>query len=366
MLKLFLSEKGSNVITCPLCERELIPAYRGPEGLEVGYWHDFDPGEVRTGLMVCGDFNCEYEEPAEFATEREDAVPVSLRQTLSQFEEENNSLMPIAVARDIAAQLERVYSNTRREKLRSAIEYYRMIIDDREERISSWIEAAGTELVVEFRCEEGDKKGRMRSYDEEHIVLELETGSQETIRRDDITWERIIYPSKPTRSRKDGEGFFILCLNHQFVVVQGYHLEYSGPRGRNRFTAYVREQKAAEALHMERIGENVWQGIFSLDEVERCYWRRSRVKIQGHWFEELGGDGHGIIRVETKDPELAKLLDLEPSYALVYLEFGCSEGEVVSYGGYFPETAIEDRIWYEVPMELEDDEFEEWFDGSNV
>ncbi len=360
MIPIYLSDKGWNTLVCPVCERELIPAYECEEGLEVGYWHDFDPGTVRQGLLVCGDFNCEYQEPVTFAAERVDAVPFSLTQTLSLWEMEYGVWYTAQEARETAEELEQVYAETQRAKLRCAAQYFRQMADDRIERINEWIAAAGREYSVSFQSSAGEHQGRIQGHDEEAILLQAEDGQVVSVPKAEITEERILYPPKRKPRERKGGGYFVMIENRCYAVVEGFHLRFGDRQEDGRYSATTTDPAAAKALQMERVSDDLWRGYFDKVEIQRYYYRHNQVKIKGHWLEQTGRvSGSQMVHVQTQDPEVAQALDMDPIYALVFHEFGTQEGDVSHYAGAFPLSAVEATSWYEEIRPLPDEEEEE-------
>lgn len=348
MLPIYLTDKGWNTLVCPVCERELIPAFEGPEGLEVAYWYDFKPGDIRIGFLVCGDFNCDYQEPILFARERTDAVPVSLGQTLTLFEMESGVWMTAAEAAEMAGEIERVYQCTGRGKLRCAAQYFRQIAEDRLERINEWVKAAGTEHLVSFHAVSGEHQGRLHGVQAESILLQAGDGQVISIRKADISQERILYPPKRRPRGRHDTLTVVMLENHFYIVVEGFHLRYGERQDDGRYSATTNDPAAARALAMLQVSEDLWRGLFDQDEVQRFYYRHNQVRIRGHWLENMGKTHSGhAVQVQTTDPDVARTLELEPVYALVFHEFGTQDGDIVGYSGAFPISAIEASSWYE-------------------
>lgn len=353
VLRLFLSDTGWNTLSCPKCDRELVPAYETEDGLEVAYWRDFDPGETQTGLLVCGEFNCDYEEPVIFSQDRADSVVISLEETLNLFELENTTWISAREAQDLAEQMEEVLEATGRGKLKCGSEYYRQIADDRLERIEAWLAAAGTQHKVSVTTEEGEQEGRLRSGDGEAVLLEKADGQLLSIAKLDIVQERILYPRKPRPPRKrQSKGFYLVKGSHYFVV-EGYHLYYWQREDDGRYSGLTDDPAVAAALRLPKFSDQNYRGIFDKSEIERFYFRRHQVKIRGHWLEDRGrSSDEQYVSASTTDPAVGDELEMGPEYAMVYTDFGTQDGDVVAYSGSFPVSWIEDTSWYEEVQEL--------------
>lgn len=359
MMRLCLTNKGMNVLSCPLCDRELIPAYMTEEGLEVGYWYDFDPPEGTAGLLVCGDFRCEYEEDVIFTKEAVDAVPLCLSDTLTAFEDANWTMGPVADAREMAQELREAYKATGRAKLRQAVEYYEQAYEEHQEHIEKWLVEAADRYPVNFRFEEEEIEGMVTGHDAETFAIRTEDGRELTFRKDAIFWERIIYPRKEHKPGRN-PGMFIVCRNHLRIVVQGYHLEYQHENELGLHVGGSRDPAIAAALNLQQKYPNYWEGLFHTEEIERHYLLRAMVKIQGHWLKEIGRDSdENWVCVSTEDPDVAQALDLHPHYAMDCNEFGCRDGEIVHYSDAFPVAEIEEIAWYEQIMPLPSEMVEE-------
>lgn len=351
MLRLFLTEEGHKSLSCPKCERELLPAFETEDGLEVAYWEGFDPGDLETGILVCGDFNCDYEEPVTFSQDRDDSVVISISETVMLFTMENADWISIDHAEEIAGALEHNFKVSGWPKLKAAAEYYRQIIEERQERIEGFIQAAGTGHKVSVTTEDGEFTGRIASADHEKILLEQEDGQIASVPIRGITREMIFYPRKPKlrRSKKGPENALIPCENNQFFVVEGFHLYYGYREEDGRFTGSTRDPVAAAALGLVQVNDaQYWQGFFTDSEVERFYMRHNFAKVQGCWVEQVGRTMDGkYAYIRTEDPEIAEKLELDPVYAMVYVEYGTQDGEVVGYTGLVPLEEVEETRWEE-------------------
>ncbi len=351
---LYISENGDHVVPCPICEREMLPAYYGEDGLDVGFWTDWDPGDVTEGLLVCGDLNCEHEERVTFTKDRTDAVVISMDRTIDYFIEETCGTMPASAALSFADEVEEVFKATGRAKLHCAAEYYREIAESRLEQVDAWLAEAEDKYDVEFRTDMGEHKGRILSHSEDQFVLVAEDGSIRPFAKADICYEHIDYPRKPVTRRINKKNNFVMVGHVCFIVVEGHHLHYLEGQEDGRFYATTQDPAVGEALRMKKMGACMYEGYFHRDEVERYYIKRNMAKIQGHWLRDHGPTcDHEYHEVETTDPEIAKDLDMPPFYELIWTDFGLREGDKVEgYRDYFPNAAIEETSWYEESQEL--------------
>lgn len=351
MLRLFLSEEGHQSLSCPKCERELLPAYETEDGLEVAYWEGFDPGDVETGILVCGNFSCDHEEPVIFATDRDDSVVISVSETVNRFTMENADWISIDHAEEIAQALEHNFGVSGWLKLKAAAEYYRQIIEERQERIEGFIQAAGNGHKVSVTTEDTEYTGRIHSAESEDILLEQEDGEMASIPIRLITREMIFYPRKPRprRENKEPTNAFVLCQNHQFFVVDGFHLMYGQREDDGRILGSTTDPVAAAALRLVQVNDALYfKGYFIDSEVQRFYWQRNYAKVKGHWVEDNGrttDDKYAYIR--TEDPAIAEELELDPVYAMVWAEYGTQDGDVVAYSGMVPAEEVEETRWVE-------------------
>jgi len=342
VLHLAWTETGTKVLTCPLCERELLPAYEAEGGLVVAYSDDFAAGEGENGFLVCGDFDCSYEEPVQFTARLDDAVVISLSETLSHFELEHGCWCSAEEALQVAEELRAAFVKTGKAKLLPASDYYLEIADRRLARLERWVEAAGVEHWVTFSTEAGEYEGRIKSATDGEILVEARGGEIVRISKMEICEERIQYPRRTVGPPYERGRRFRFCFPEYFMVVEGTPLLYSDYGIDGRIAASTTDPEIAQAMGLVQMADDYYRGYFTPNEIERTYARHEQVLVKGRWVRKTGvSPDDQIFLVQSEDPRTAELLHLSPVFERVFMEFGSIEGDVLHYQGAVPVDAVE-------------------------
>jgi len=342
VLRLAWTENANKVLTCPLCDRELLPAYEMEGSLVVAYSGDFAPNEGQYGLLVCGDFDCNYQEPIQFTRELDDAVVISLSETLSGFELEHGCWCSAEEALHVGDELRSGYIATGRSKLLPASAYYLEIAQRRLARLERWIEAAGTEHWVTFSTGAGEYEGRINTVFPNEILIEARGGALITINKMEVYEERIQYTRRTVGPPYERGRRFRFCFPEYYMVVEGSPLIYRDQGIDGRIAASTTDPAVARSMGLVQMTEEYFCGYFMPNEIERTFARHEQVLVKGRWVRKVGisPDRH-IFLVQSDDPETAELLHLSPIYETVFLEFGSLEGDVIYYQGAVPVNVVE-------------------------
>jgi len=348
VLHLAWTEHATKVLCCPLCERELLPAYEAEGRLVVAYSDEFTVAEGENGLLVCGDFDCNYEEPVQFTMHLDDAVVISLCETLSEFEMEHGCWCSADEALQVAGELRVAFVETRKAKLLPASEYYEEAYKERLARLERWIEAAGTEHWVTFATDAGEYEGRITRATEGEIQIEARGGELITIRTMSIYDERIEYPRRTLGPPYERGRRFRFCFPEYYMVVEGRSLIFRDQGVDGRIVATTRNAEDGLLLGLVPVADEYYRGYFAPDEIERTYARHEQVLVKGHWVRKIGiSPDEEVFLVKSNDPSIAELLHLSPVFACVFMEFGSLEGDVLYYQGAVPVDAVEATSFFD-------------------
>jgi hypothetical protein len=354
-MRLHMSEDTGDALSCPTCDRELWPAYWTEDRLKVGYWVEFAPPDGQEGLLVCGNFECTYEEPVTFVQSPADAVTWNYEWTYMEFYDQSWLGFPQAWLLEHIEYLEHLQAQTGQPKLQCGLALCRQEFEERGQEIERWLVEAAKGYPVTFHAAEETLKGQILGSHDELLILQTPEGEVQVVPKN-LVWQlRIEYPRKERKPAKrpsrDGQLRFPLS-DPRYMVVDGYHLRYGEPTEMGGFyRGRCWDPVVAAALKLREEQPGYWEGAFRAEEIERFYSRNDYVKIKGYWLQELSRNKEPrLVSVRTEDPEVAEALDMEPQYAREANEFGGWDGDVFAYRGYFSIDEIEETRWAEEPL----------------
>lgn len=340
---LHLSAEAGQVLYCPVCNRELLPAYWTDDGLDVAYLYDLEPDDGQAGLLICGDFNCEYEEPVTFATTyKADAVVLSLEETMMAFGGHLDYRITALNALQVAEELEQAFVATGRAQLQSAAEYFRMLAETHQDLVERWLAEAAQGYSVSLEVDDETIEGQVLTTSEDEFVLQLADGQVRVMKKNEVYGPRILYPRKAQKPRKPfSDSRIFLMIGELRIVVNGIHLKYEATNDFGLHMGGTKDPDVAASLGFSEVVPGYWRGVFQAEEIERYYVERTWVKIGAYWLMMRGRSHDDYVWVSTEDPEAARALDMEPAYAMEATEFGGRDGDLVGYRGTFPAALIE-------------------------
>lgn len=359
MLLLHVTPETGEVLFCPKCERELWPAYWHDGELEVGFFEDFDPPDGQQGLLVCGNFECDYEEPVTFVQRSDDAVVWNQDDTHMQFSDQAWWLWPQAWLQQLIDWLKRRIAKTGLPKLHATLELVEDRFEEQGARVERFLAEAEKGYPVEFHAGKQELQGQILGSHDDVLVLQTPGGEIRVIPKQSVWQPHIRYPRKPAgRSKRsqallEDKWFGVTIGESRFLVVGGYHLQYGDATEFGLYRGRCWDPVVAAALNLKERAPGYWEGAFREEEIERFYCRHDYVKIEGYWLEEVGREEEpGIVWARTEDPAIAEALELLPQYKWESEEFGSWEGDVACYWDYFPLESIEESRWEEEVLEL--------------
>lgn len=342
--------------TCPRCGRELLLAYTEGAEFEVITWYCLlgdEPAE--TWWLVCGNFNCDYEEQVELVKKPAGATLYDVDTASHDFGAETgfDELSPTGQL-EMKAWLQYIHAAIPNRKLPSLIDTLQWQYDQHVEQLQEWLPTVPAGRKIEFTHGGNHLAGYLVSFnDKEMVVRDADSDNVGTFPLEQVAFFGPRYfRDEPEEKPADDDGarHFIMIASMERCVVRGHHLHLDSVDRFGRHHVRTWDEAVGLALGMKHLSGTCYEAIYRRDEVEGRYDLRRLVKVAGHWLEWMGRtDRDDITAVKTDDPAVARELGFRAERALWPNEDG-TWPEPTRWYGFVADEQIEEReehpVWY--------------------
>lgn len=296
--------------TCPRCGRELLVGYQEDGEVYIVYDEVLEPGEclaAEAWFLLCGNFECPYEEPVERVFRPAGALIYDLRTALWDFGEATGFFhSEPRVIRELLEYLQNCHGRSPSRKLAAHMAelqfQYEYALQERREWLAGLIPGQRVELTTAA----GRVAGPLLAAGADAITVAGRDGA-------------VLVPLERVQRFGAGEAGagpappVILSPDRERIVVRGHHLAVEEVDRFGRFHASTMAPHAGRDLQMEDLGELGYMGVFLPREVEARYELLHLVRVQGYWLEVMGATAdEQFVAVCTWDPVAAAALSLGP------------------------------------------------------
>lgn len=308
--------------TCPRCGRELLVAFVAEGDMEVLADYCLFGDEVQVAeswYLVCGNFNCLYEEEVEFVREPAGAVLFDMNEAASLFGEETGfGEMCPAGNRELVEELAELYADSGNRKLPSLIDDLQWQSDEHLRQLREWLVRVPAGRTIEIHLDGTRWEGYIVLYSDSHLLLRPKGASEAlAFALEEISFFGPRYfrdePEPEAPEAGTEMAHMIVLSGRERCVVKGHHLHLDQVDRFGRHHCRTWDAAVGQALGMKHLGDTCYQGVFRRTEVQGRYDLRRIVRVAGHWVEWFGPTATGdALAVKTVDPEIARALDLKP------------------------------------------------------
>ncbi len=321
-MRLFLDEReGAGAIPCPDCGKPLLLAAERRGRWVVGFQYlHLRPG--RQAMLVCSDIGCDYREEVQIVDTPDDAVIFSSSNAASFWSwTERSHKLTIGDLHTKLDQLVTLYERTENPKIPSAIRFwrdrYRFTYGSIKHHIKRCMED-GTEVYLTGKglIETGTVKALL----ETAVELEKSDGGGTTLIRLADLHNAACYSRRlfSERVRFDfGDQSDITLGNHtihtpdRFAIVYGLKVAIDSVTSHGLCRVRTDDPQVAKALLLHPTFEHFYTGEVPAAFVERCYKLVRHAYVQGYRlsFISLTRDPN-VVQLRTRDMEAARALKM--------------------------------------------------------
>lgn len=302
---------------CPLCGRELLAAYQEEGEMYILYEDALQEGEAlgaEAWHLVCGNFECPYEEQVERVFRPAGALLYDLRTAIWDFGEATGFFhSEPRVLRELLEHMQACQANRPQRKLLAHVAELQFQYEYALKERRDWLARLPRGQQVEFTTAEGRVEGTLLGAEPDAILVGAGAG---TVR---VALERIQFfsprypePESPGALPPDHPGFkhLVLVTDNERIVVRGHHLVVEEVDRFGRFHVSTRDPLAGVELPMKHLGHR-YAGVFLPRDVEERYEIHRMVQVRCHWLEVTGPTTDDqVLAVRSHDPVAAAALAL--------------------------------------------------------
>jgi hypothetical protein len=351
-----LDESSLENPKCPACGSDTLLAYSSEDEFEVITWYTLDEEDVADAdswFLVCGNFDCTWEEQVERTTAPMGAELFDLDDAHHCFDEYCGLIWrPPNEMRELVEYLEQHQQRSPNRKLACFLDEARWRYKEDMNEVRKQLDQAPTGARITFDLDGRSVEARFWASTEDGVMVVTKAGSEMLVVNPEVVrsvsaWCDLDDDDEQPRLKKamaDASRWVICTGHYDMVVVRGFPLRLSWVDRIGQYWAGTDDPVAAAALGLRQEGVHWWKGEFRRSQIEARYEEFEMIKVRGLWMQVRGlRQSDHAPNVHTEDPELAAQLGLRPIHAYDERDKPEAERTIMYWAGGITEDLIEDR-----------------------